>query len=251
MRAIITGAAGGIGAAVAVRLAEAREAPRLLLVDVFEDGLAATAKAAAAAGAAASTLCCDLAAPDAGDVIVAEAARALGGLDAVISNAGMVRAGDMATLRVETYDLMHAVNARATWLLAKAAYPYLKQSRGCIVATASIASEHPTPGIGSYSPSKAAVAMIVKQLAYEWGPDGIRCNCVSPGAVHTPMTDAKYRDPDSEARRAREAIIPLRRVARPSEIAAVVDFLASPDASYVTGVNVAVDGGWSTALCRP
>lgn len=251
MRAVITGAAGGIGAAIAHRLAATRERPRLLLVDVRGDGLDATAAEVKNAGAEPVTMRCDLASPEAGDAIIAAAKRAFGGLDALISNAGMVRAGDIATLRLEVYDRVFAVNARATWLLARAAYPLLKESQGCVVATASLASEHPTPNIGSYSPSKAALLMLVKQLAYEWGPDGIRCNCVSPGAVRTPMTEPKYGDPDSASRRQREAIIPLRRVAEPAEIASVVDFLASPAASYVTGANLIVDGGWSTALCRP
>lgn len=137
---------------------------------------------------------------------------------------------------------MMSVNARATWLLAQAAYPLLKESRGCLVATASVAAENPAPGHGSYSASKAALVLLVKQLAFEWGPDGIRCNCVSPGTVYTPMTAPAYDDPDSPARRGREQVIPLRRVADPSEIASVIDFLASPDASYVTSVNLYVDG---------
>lgn len=251
MKAVITGAAGGIGAAIARRVAETRDGAELLLVDLSADELERTAEQTRATGAKTTTLCCDLASADAGDAVIAEANRALGGLDALISNAGIIRPGPLGTASTAVYDLTAAVNARATWLLARAAFPLLRQSGGCLVATASLAAEHPTPGIGSYSPSKAALVMIVKQLAYEWGPFGIRCNCVSPGAVHTPMTEAKYADPDSESRRNREAIIPLRRVAAPEEIASVVDFLASPAASYVTGVNLAVDGGWSTALCRP
>lgn len=251
MRAVITGAAGGIGAAIARRLAGAREQPRLLLVDVAEDGLLQTARETKAAGAETVTMACDLSSSDAGDAVIAEAQRTLGGLDALLSNAGIVRPGKLGKQGTEAYDLTFAVNARATWLLARAAFPLLRETPGCLVATGSLGAEHPTPGIGSYSPSKAALVMIVKQLAFEWGPYGIRCNCVSPGAVHTPMTEAKYSDPASESRRAREAAIPLGRVADPSEIAAAVEFLASPAASYVTGVNLPVDGGWSTALCRP
>jgi NAD(P)-dependent dehydrogenase (short-subunit alcohol dehydrogenase family) len=88
--------------------------------------------------------------------------------------------------------------------------------------------------------------MLVRQLAYEWGPDGIRCNCVSPGTTHTGMTDATYSDPRRRAERASH--LPLRRVSEPSEIAAVIAFLAGPDASYITGVDVLVDGGMATSL---
>jgi glucose 1-dehydrogenase len=251
MRAVITGAAGGIGAAIARRLAETREAPSLLLVDVGADGLERTAREAADAGARATVLQCDLSRPDAGEIVMTRASRALGGLDALISNAGIVRPGNqIGTMDIETFDQMIAINSRATWLLAKAAYPMLKESRGCIVATASVAAENPAPGHGNYSASKAALVMLVKQMAFEWGPEGIRCNCVSPGTVYSPMTAAAYDDPGNPARRNREATIPLRRVAQPSEIASVVDFLASPAASYVSGVNLYVDGGWSTALAR-
>jgi NAD(P)-dependent dehydrogenase (short-subunit alcohol dehydrogenase family) len=251
MRAIITGAAGGIGEAVAERLAGTRSEPRLLLVDRDGDRVEAVAAGLREHAPQVTSLQCDLSKPEAGAEVVAAADRLFGGLDALISNAGVVRFAEMADLRLFTYDLHFAVNARATALLASAAYPLLKASRGCIVATASLSAENPTPALAAYSPSKAALAMIVKQLAYEWGPDGIRCNCVSPGAVRTPMTEAKYADPDSGARRAREAVIPLGRVAEPAEVAAVVDFLASPAASYITGVNLNVDGGWSTTLCRP
>lgn len=251
MRAVITGAAGGIGAAVAHRFASTREAPSMLLVDVGLEGLRQTAREVTEAGAQVAVLQCDLSRADAGELVMARAVEVLGGLDVLVSNAGIVRPGsELLTMDVETFDEMLDINARATWLLAKAAYPMLKESSGSIVATASIAADHPAPGHGSYSASKAAVVMLIKQLAFEWGPEGIRSNCVSPGTVYSPMTAPAYDDPNSTSRRNREAAIPLRRVAHASEIAAAIDFLAGPDASYVTGVNLTVDGGFSTALAR-
>jgi NAD(P)-dependent dehydrogenase (short-subunit alcohol dehydrogenase family) len=110
----------------------------------------------------------------------------------------------------------------------------------------SISASQPTPPHGAYSPSKAALVMLVRQMAYEWGPDGIRCNCVSPGMTHTGMTDQVYSDPQRRAERASH--IPLRRVGDPIDIARVVAFLISPDAGYVTGVDLPVDGGVQTAL---
>jgi NAD(P)-dependent dehydrogenase (short-subunit alcohol dehydrogenase family) len=88
--------------------------------------------------------------------------------------------------------------------------------------------------------------MLVRQLAYEWGPDGIRCNCVSPGTIHTRMTDAVYSDSMRRADRARQ--VPLRRVGEPDDVAAAIVFLAGAGASYITGANLVVDGGLQTSL---
>lgn len=245
MRAAVTGAASGIGRAVAARLsagAAARDEPcELLLVD-----LAGRELDSSAAELGAHALAVDLARPDAGTIVAEAVARDLGGLDALISNAGFVAASALAELSLDQWEHTFAVNTRATWLLAKAAYPLLRDSRGALVATASIASSTPAPPMGAYAASKAALVMLVRQLAYEWGGDGIRCNCVSPGTTHTGMTDATYSDPDRKAERASH--IPLRRIAEPDDVAGVIAFLAGPDARYLTGVDVLVDGGLGTSL---
>jgi NAD(P)-dependent dehydrogenase (short-subunit alcohol dehydrogenase family) len=241
MKAIITGAASGIGKAVAARLRTGGDPLELLLVDreaAALDGVAGELDAV--------PLAVDLARPDAGELVADAARRHLGGLDALISNAGIAVTGALAELSLEDWERTFAVNVRATWLLAKATYPLLRDGGGAVVATASIAARDPSPPIGAYSPSKAALVMLVRQLAYEWGPDGIRCNCVSPGPTHTGMTDATYSDPARRAERAGH--LPLRRVADPDDIAAVIAFLASPEAAFVTGIDVLVDGGLGTSL---
>ena len=240
LRAVITGAASGIGAATARRLGGADEA-RLLLADRSEPQLRAVAGELGA-----DSLVVDLALPDAGERVAAAARERLGGLDLLVSNAGTAISAPLAELSLEQWDLTYAVNVRAAWLLAKACYPLLREARGALVVTASIAAREPAAPVGAYASSKAAVVMLVRQLAYEWGPDGIRCNCVSPGTTHTGMTDATYSDPQRRAERASH--LPLRRIAEPEEVAAVIAFLASPDASYVTGVDVLVDGGLGTSL---
>jgi NAD(P)-dependent dehydrogenase (short-subunit alcohol dehydrogenase family) len=241
MRAIITGAASGIGKAVAGRLRTGGDPLELLLVDreaAALDGVASELEAV--------PLVVDLSQPDAGELVADAARRHLGGLDAVISNAGIAVTGALAELSLDDWERTFAVNVRATWLLAKATYPLLRDGGGAVVATASIAARDPSPPIGAYSPSKAALVMLIRQLAYEWGPDGIRCNCVSPGPTHTGMTDATYSDPARRAERAGH--LPLRRVGDPEDIAAVIAFLASPEAAFVTGVDVLVDGGLGTSL---
>jgi len=252
MRAVITGAGGGIGEAVAARLtAVARaggERPRLLLVDVATDRMSALGERLRDAGAEVTLHVADLADP-ASCREVGEAARsAFGeGLDALVSNAGVMPPdGPMLTLSVEDWDLQFAVNARATWLLACALHPLLSAAEGAVVATASIASSYPTPPSNTYAASKAALATTIRQLAVEWGPDGINCNCVSPGPTHTPMTEVVYGD--AELKRIRGGRIPLGHVAGPDEIAAVITFLASPEGAYLTGLNIPVDGGLTANL---
>jgi NAD(P)-dependent dehydrogenase (short-subunit alcohol dehydrogenase family) len=117
--------------------------------------------------------------------------------------------------------------------------------------TTSISGHFPTPRAGAYSTSKAALLMLVKQLALEWGPDGIRVNCVSPGPVDTAMTFRSFGDPDDplarERRQYRESLAPLRKLGQPQEVAEAVVFLAGPGASHIAGAELTVDGGASLA----
>lgn len=251
---IITGAGSGIGRSVARLAAQSSSegAAELFLVDRDRSGLDATAHEVATFGGRAIPFVADLSDPNAcvGSVRAAEAE--LGGLDALVSNAGIVRSGPLKDLDVETFDLLFDINTRPTWLLGKAAHSLLKASGGCIVATASIAGEHATPPLATYSASKAALIMLVKQMAIEWGPDGIRCNCVSPGPTYTGITQGAFNDASDPAqllnRQRREAAVPLRKLGSPDEVAEAILFLAGPKASQITGVNLTVDGGLAVAL---
>lgn len=242
--AIVTGAAHGIGRATAERLAAS--GARLLLVDLDEVGLAQACEAVRVAGGEAVAVAADLAEPAAAGVVVAAADEHLGCLDALVSNAGVLNHDALVDLAVDDWDRAFAVNVRATWLLARAAYPLLAASRGVLVATGSIAGSHPAVPHGGYSPSKAALLMLVRQLAFEWGPAGIRANSVSPGMVVTAMSAAFYADPDRK--RARDDALPLRRVGQPEDVARVITWLLGPDACYITGQDLLVDGGLTTML---
>jgi glucose 1-dehydrogenase len=247
MKALITGAASGIGLALAGILAKKCAARGgLMLVDRDEQGLTAACDSLAGSGAKILMRTADLSDPEAPRRVVEEAARELGGLDGIASNAGMIHSAPLVSLAVAEFDRIFAVNARATWLLGKAAHPLLKESRGALVATASVSAEHPTPPLGGYSASKAALVMLVQQMAVEWGPDGIRCNCVSPGPTLTPMTAVAYSNP--RMKQQRESNIPLRRLAEPQDIANAIAFLMSPEGAYISGVNLMVDGGMSQCL---
>lgn len=247
MRIIVTGAASGIGAEVARGLAVGRlmTGPHsLLLVDRDKVGLAAIADEI---GGGVATLTADLADSTCGDAIAAAALEAMGGIDGLASNAGIIAGAPLATMEVADFDRMIAINTRATWLIAKAVHPHMRDGGGgSIVATGSISASHPTPPLGAYSTSKAALLMLVRQMANEWGPDGIRCNTVSPGPTLTPMTASGYAD--EARRRSRENGLPLRRLGAPGDIADAILFLLSDFARNITGVDLVADGGLSTTL---
>lgn len=246
MRFIITGAASGIGRACAELLAGGSAiagSHRMLLVDRDEANLDMVVRAI---GPAAKALVVDLSTPDCGELIAQAAANHMEGVDAVISNAGIIAPGALNDLSIGDFDRVFAINTRATWLLAKATHRYLKESKGAFIATASMSATQATPALGFYSPSKAALLMMIRQLSLEWGPDGIRCNTVSPGPTYTPMTQSGYSDPDR--RRAREATIPLGKLGTAEDVANAILFLASPQAGHINGIDVLVDGGMSNML---
>jgi NAD(P)-dependent dehydrogenase (short-subunit alcohol dehydrogenase family) len=218
----------------------------LLLVDIDAEPLEDLAHELVARGVRAKSLVLDLARPDAGERVAAATREHLGGIDVLISNAGVVSRGPLVDLGVEEYENVFALNVRATWVLAQALYPLLTESRGCLIATGALAVEQPTALLGAYSASKAALGMLVRQLSHEWGPAGIRCNCVSPGMTWT--ASSEYARKDAALAKRRASAVPLGRVADPEDIASVIAFLASPDAGYVTGINLIVDGGATTSL---
>lgn len=242
--AIVTGAAHGIGRATALMLATG--GARLVLVDIDKEALDTTCGDVCEAGGRAEPVVADLAEPAAAELVVGEAQRHLGGLDALVSNAGVLNNDSLVDLTVDDWDRVFAVNVRATWLLGRAAHPLLAASRGALVATGSIAGSHPAVPHGAYSPSKAALLMLIRQLAFEWGPAGIRVNSVSPGMVVTAMSAAFYADP--ERKRARDEALPLRRVGEPEDIARTIVWLLGADARYITGQDILVDGGLDTML---
>ena len=241
MRVVITGASRGIGRATALKLA-ADGAEAMTLCDVaYLDELEALAADLRTSGCKVRTLKADMAKPAAPARVIAVAAKAMGGIDAIVGNAGIAAPARLVDLDLATWNRVFDINLRANWLLAKAAHPHLKRSKGSIVMLASMAGRVPQLPTGAYSPAKAALIMLTEMMAQEWAPDGIRANAVCPGFVHTSMTDAVYSKPALARGRAR--LVPLGRVARPSDIADAIAFLLSPQASYITGQSLLVDGG--------
>lgn len=238
--AIVTGAAGGIGAAIAAELAAAGAAVGLL--DRDADGAVKVAEALRTTGAKAFSTGCDT--TDETSIAAAFAATraALGPATVLVNNAGILRPGPLADIPLAAWNALMAVNLTGYLACAQAARPQmLEAGGGALVHIASIAASNPQPRSGAYSPSKAGVAMLSRQLALEWGPDGIRSNVVSPGLIRTPLSESFYQVPGILERRS--AMVPGRRVGTPQDIADAVTFLASPRAAYVNGAELLVDGG--------
>lgn len=238
---VITGAGGGIGQALAQ--AFAGQGARVVLLD---RGLDRAEPLAQSLGGGAVALACDLADP-ASVAQAAAAVEAQGGADVLVNSAAILRPGALADVATADWSAMLAVNLTGYLTAAQAFGRGMRErGRGALVHVASIAGSQPQPLSGAYSASKAATVMMSRQLAAEWGPQGVRSNCVSPGLVLTPMSQAFYADPQVKARR--EAMVPLGRIAAPQDMADAALFLASDRASYVTGQDLVVDGGLSQTL---
>jgi NAD(P)-dependent dehydrogenase (short-subunit alcohol dehydrogenase family) len=168
-----------------------------------------------------------------------------GRIDVLVNNAGLQRVGATAAMATETWDLVVDTHLRGSFLCARAAIPLFDPQRGgAIVNVSSVAASQGLPGRAPYSAAKAGLLGLTRSLAVELAPQGVRVNAVAPGHTRTAMADraiaAGVVHPDQLVQR-----IPLGRLARPVEIARVVRFLAGPDASYITGECIVVDGGWS------
>ncbi len=243
--ALITGAGAGIGRATALRFA--KEGACVVASDMDEAGINETARLVAEAGGTAQVVTGSVTARADVQKMVDTALAAFGRLDILINNAGItkdgltvrVKDGEVKFMSDEQWDAVLNVNLKGTWLVAQmAAVPMIKQKYGRIVNTASVGARG-NVGQANYSASKAGVIGLTKTLALEWARFNIAVNCVAPGGVKTRMTAAI---PDNIMAQLIERI-PLKRMADPDEIAAVHVFLASDEASYLTGQVLWADGG--------
>lgn len=231
--AIVTGGANGIGAAVSRRLAD--EGAGVIVADL--DGASGEALAAEI-GPAATFVRGDVADPATWEELVA-AARERGGLDVVSANAFLVRHGAADRLDPGDWRRQIAVCLDHLFLAARACMPLLAERGGAFVATSSVHARVGFPGHPAYAAAKAGMCGLVRQLAVEYGPT-VRANTVLPGSIETRIWDgASERERQAAIDRA-----PLRRMGTPAEVAAAIAFLASDDASFITGIELPVDGGW-------
>jgi len=234
---VVTGGGGGIGRAVASSLA--RAGARVAAIDRDERGLEATRTALREFGDGHMVKQCDTTSAESVTAAAATIEQALGPCGVLVNTAAVLRPGGLDALPLEEWNAVLSVNLTGYFLCAQIFGRQMRaQGRGSLIHIASIAGSHAQGRSGAYSVSKAGVVMLSRQLASEWGPQGIRSNVVSPGMVITPMSQSERR----------AAVTPARRVGMPQDIAEAVLFLASDRSSYVTGDEITVDGGYVRTL---
>ena len=240
--AVVTGAASGIGAAVGLRLAD--EGARVMLLDVSADGLDTVATRAADGGGTVATTVTDITDDTAVEAAVSTTVDRFGGVDLLFNVAGAARLGRLTDITVEDWAFTVDLLLKGTFIVTRHVARAIRTggNGGAIVNISSLNAHVPLYGGSSYAAGKAGVENFTKSAALELGADGIRVNAILPGLVQTPMTaDFMAADAlrDDFTRR-----ITLGRAAGPEEIAAPALYLASDDASYITGASLVVDGGW-------
>ena len=236
--AIVTGAARGIGLEITRQLAAG--GATVVMVDVLEDVLAQAAQALTTGGAKVLTYKIDVTDEAAVEKLTDEVVEKTGRLDILINNAGITRDDLLLRMEAKMWDLVMAVNLKGTFLMTKhAARHMLRQRYGRIVNLASVSGLVGNPGQANYSASKAGVVGFTRTVARELAKRGITCNAVAPGFIKTDMTDVL----PEKAKEMALAAIPMARMGTAEEVARVIAFLASDEASYVTGHVLPVDGG--------
>ncbi len=236
-RALVTGASRGIGAAIAVALAE-KGADVAITYERSADKAAEVVRAIEAKGRRGFAIQADSADAAAVNCSVQDAADKLGGLDILVNNAGIARGGPVAEMSLADIDAILDVNVRSVVLASQAAIPLLPQGGRIISIGSCLAERVPFGGVTVYSMSKSALLAFTRGLAREVGPRGITVNLVHPGPTDTDMNPAQGEQAEGQ-----RALTALGHYGKPEDIATAVAFLAGPAAGQITGTGIAVDGG--------
>ena len=242
---VVTGGGGGIGRAVA--LSFARAGAKVAAIDRDESGLEVTKAELREHGGDHVVRACDTSSAESVAAASEAIEKSLGPCSVLVNTAAILCSGGLDTLSVAEWNAVLSINLTGYFICAQIFGGQMRKSgRGSIIHIASIAGSNAQGHSGAYSVSKAGVVMLSRQLASEWGPQGIRSNVVSPGMVITPMSQSFYDTPGVTERRT--AVVPTRRIGMPQDIADAVLFLASDRSSYVNGDVITVDGGHSIGI---
>lgn len=252
-KVIVTGAAQGMGRAIAIEAAR-EGASFVTIVDIKDNG-EEVANEIRQLGSNALFIKTDLSRLTDIECMISRSADAAGGIDVLINNAGLTDDGatggpqTLESLSEETWDLLMDINVKAMWRATKLALPHLKNSTlsPAVVNAASVASSVAYPGIPAYSVSKGAVKSLTQSMAVDLAAHNIRCNAYAPGAIETPMLTHSLDTFSSEERAVTESRLSgphlIKRLGKPEEVAKLVCFLASEDASFITGSVYQIDAG--------
>jgi len=241
--AFITGAGSGIGRGAAVRLA--REGADIAIADIDLEGANETAELVREIGQKAHVVSMNAASQRQVDDAVASSAAALGRFDIAVANAGIARAGSILDLQLKDWQDQVDINLTGVFLTAQAAARKMVELKngGRIVCMASLAAENTGAMSWAYSATKAGVRIMVRGWAQELGPHGITVNAIGPGIIETPLASMLAGREDGEIRKQVDERTPVGRVGQPSDIAGLIAFLCGPDASFMTGSYLIMDGG--------
>jgi NAD(P)-dependent dehydrogenase (short-subunit alcohol dehydrogenase family) len=245
---LITGAGSGIGRATALLFSE--EGAKIVVSDVSKESGEESVHLVTKRGGVAIFVGTDVTKSRDVKAMVEKSIRTFGKIDVLYNNAGISPSGKITDISEKDWDSVMNINLKGVFLCSKYVVPnMLRAGGGVIVNTASAFGLNAFPGKAAYCASKAGVVLLTKEMALDYAPK-IRVNCICPGAVHTPMYNrilATLKDPE-QAKKEELKWYPLGRVAEPEEIAKAALYLASEDSSYVTGIALTVDGGWTSSL---
>ena len=245
--AIITGGGSGIGKAISVLFA--KQGAKVFVVDVDEEGATATVREIESTNGTAQFRRNNVSSASETKLIIDEIASDVPGVDILVNNAGISHVGTIETTTEEDFERLYSVNVKGVFNVTRAAIPYMKQNGGVILNLASVASSVGLPDRFAYSMTKGAVMGMTLSLAKDLLKYNIRCNCISPARVHTPFVDGfiakNYPGREEEMFKKLSATQPIGRMGRPDEIAGLALYLCSDEASFITGCDYPIDGGFT------